>query len=1077
MKPVRLEMTAFVSYAEKTVIDFTQFKNGLFLIAGDTGAGKTTIFDAIMYALYGTASGENREPGSLHCDKVSKSEDTIVKLEFTHGGKVFKVERTLHYKKKRGAQDEYSGMDQSAELREQGRDPIDGASKVTARINEVLGLNSDQFGRIIMLAQNEFVKFLKSNSNEKMDIFSNLFDNSEYVYYQKLIESARKSLGDQRKDDETALKNLMEVSFKLPEFDDLSSNAELADPERYIPGTPGLLENLGELCETEDKVLEERQHVRDSVSEDIKKLTADKTSAETVNKLLDDLEASKKQKENLEGRKGEFEERKLKLEKATKYVSYVKPVQEKVKSDEILIEKTQKEIKDLEGNIGKVSTELEAAKSVVDQDAKSEPERTELANRIRKLNEQLTKYGEIAQLESELKTFSKAAEDAANLLKSSQDKLSQNEDRIKVLNGRIKELENAGAEAEAARGECNKITDEYILLAGKPEKSESGGIKADVEKILSDEVKLSEAEELLVKLTNAANKASDNHNDIYKRFISGQAGIIASDVRTRLENDGETLCPVCGTHLVKADSDKLKLPDETTPTKEEVDAADEKRKTAEENRAKAETDKSTLAASISAARSNIMKRLEALEKLADKVPKTWEELARDNALSELIDAAEEIKNSAEEKLSEAEKLVKDKAKCSEELDGLEPDNKKLKESIEKAKTDKASADAEASNREALIKEKKKGLEHETEKEASDAAGRWQSELDKVLDSVKANEKKYNDVKSTLDTLTGNLDTKKSTLTETESSLDENKTELASELQNCGFENLESAEDTIKPAGEMDVNRWLQDEQGAITKYNEEVKNTDEQIKKLSKDTEGKSRQDIGAIIEKLGELDNSFNEINNECTKRNATLAGHRDILNSATEFVNRLSGTENAWRRIDRLANLAAGQTSDGGKLSFDRYVMGAVFREVLEMANKRIDYLSGGRYVLVHKVESDRKNSVAGLEIEVMDNNTGVLRDSKSLSGGEQFFTSLSLALGLSDVVQNHAGGTQMEALFIDEGFGSLSDEILDRALEVLGSLSEGSRMVGIISHVDRLDESINQKIRVRNTDRGSRIELVTE
>ena len=121
-----------------------------------------------------------------------------------------------------------------------------------------------------------------------------------------------------------------------------------------------------------------------------------------------------------------------------------------------------------------------------------------------------------------------------------------------------------------------------------------------------------------------------------------------------------------------------------------------------------------------------------------------------------------------------------------------------------------------------------------------------------------------------------------------------------------------------------------------------------------------------------------------------------------------------------------------------------------------------------------SDRRNAKAGLEIEVLDNSTGALRPSGSLSGGEAFFTSLALALGLSDVVQNHAGGKQMEALFIDEGFGTLSDDVLDKALDVLNQLTEGDRLVGIISHVDKLDESIPQKIRVRRGEKGSSLSL---
>ena len=170
---------------------------------------------------------------------------------------------------------------------------------------------------------------------------------------------------------------------------------------------------------------------------------------------------------------------------------------------------------------------------------------------------------------------------------------------------------------------------------------------------------------------------------------------------------------------------------------------------------------------------------------------------------------------------------------------------------------------------------------------------------------------------------------------------------------------------------------------------------------------------------------------------------------------------TEGAWRRLEGLADLAAGtRNAAGGKLSFDRYVMGYIFREVLETANQRLDIMSGGRYELIHRISAGRDNAKAGLEIWVLDMTTGKSRPSSSLSGGESFFVSLALALGLSDVVQNHGGGAQLDALFIDEGFGSLDRDVLDRALSVLNRLTEGRRLVGIISHVGRLGEVIPQK-----------------
>ena len=181
MRPLYLEMTAFGSYAGTTALPFEKLTHGLYLVTGDTGAGKTTIFDAIIFALYGSASGSDRSPDMLHCDHVPKSEDTVVRLRFAQGGKDYEVERRLHFSKKRGT-DQYNEARPDAQLIEPDCEPTEGASKVTARIEALLGLNAEQFRKIIMLAQGEFREFLNADSDKKNEILGRLFDSAPYVW-------------------------------------------------------------------------------------------------------------------------------------------------------------------------------------------------------------------------------------------------------------------------------------------------------------------------------------------------------------------------------------------------------------------------------------------------------------------------------------------------------------------------------------------------------------------------------------------------------------------------------------------------------------------------------------------------------------------------------------------------------------------------------------------------------------------------------------------------------------------------------------------------------------------------------
>ena len=283
MRPLNLEMTAFGSYASTTVLPFEEMKHGLYLVTGDTGAGKTTIFDAIMFALYGVASGSDRKSNMLHCDYVPKSTETVVKLRFSQNGKEYTAERRIRFSKKRGTTDQYGDSTISALLTGPDFTPIEGNTKVTARCEELLGLNADQFGRIVMLAQGEFKKFLKANSDEKNEILGKLFDNSVYVYYQNLILAARDELKQRRGAGVEELRSLMAITFQHPE----SFHGE--EQEAFLPGHPALLENLDRLIAEETDGLNRLRAERDEAFERLGEISRQEGEAAAMNALFAEL--------------------------------------------------------------------------------------------------------------------------------------------------------------------------------------------------------------------------------------------------------------------------------------------------------------------------------------------------------------------------------------------------------------------------------------------------------------------------------------------------------------------------------------------------------------------------------------------------------------------------------------------------------------------------------------------------------------------------------------------------------------------------------------------------------------------
>ena len=235
MRPIFLEMTAFGSYAAKTAVPFDELNHGLYLITGDTGAGKTTLFDAIMFALYGMASGSDRSSDMMHCDFVEKSVDTVVTLRFQQRDQQYEVTRTIHYPKKRGTADRYGDGAVSAVLTEPDRAPTEGAGKVTARCTELLGMNAEQFRKIVMLAQGEFREFLKADSDKKNEILGKLFDNTPYIRFQSLLGGARDGLRDRRAEQRERIDRIMKHALPFPE--------DMNDEERnrYLPEKPRLI--------------------------------------------------------------------------------------------------------------------------------------------------------------------------------------------------------------------------------------------------------------------------------------------------------------------------------------------------------------------------------------------------------------------------------------------------------------------------------------------------------------------------------------------------------------------------------------------------------------------------------------------------------------------------------------------------------------------------------------------------------------------------------------------------------------------------------------------------------------------
>ncbi len=1054
MKPLYLEMTAFGSYAEKTCLPFEQLRRGLYLVAGDTGAGKTTIFDAVVFALFGKASGRDRSPAMLHSDYVDKSTDTVVTLRFEEGGKEYTVHRSIHFPKKRGGEGGFGDQQIDALLEEPDREPTEGAEKVTRRVEALLGLNAEQFRKIVMLAQGEFREFLKADSDKKNEILGKLFDNSAYLRYQNLLSGARDELARRRSARREELQQLMQNGFLLPE--DLPKGAA----EDFLPEHPALLDHLRSLIAAEEEKQRELARLQEEARRQISELDSRRGAAETLNAQFAAMESLQRELETLESRRKEMEERRAGLERAETAYSRLWPAMEGLRRAERALSLGRSELEQSRQEAKARELALEEARAAAQDDENKERRLRELELLGRQLEEQRRKLGELKKSREERDRALRETAESRKRLEALEHGIAEKEAELQLLRTRLESLEGAEALVLQWQSEWDNAEARDEAL---------GELQRGCAAVQRERRELGGEEEKLSRLAGVALQAEEAYHRLYRSFLAGQAGLMAQGLREEIARRGEALCPVCGSRVSAAEEAAFAPGGEELPGQSLVDEAKKRLDRAERERG--EQDKR-----VEADRARLQSRLDAALDRAGRLLEdcgSWEQLL-DGRLERALAEEKEKKKAAKAALEDAKKQEEQRRELRQTLPGRE-------QALEKARRDREALTASlqelrsrAETLEALCRERAEGLLVTDEEEAEAEEQRQRREQSELKLALERSRRRLEEARSLRDTALGGLREQEELLKTRQRERDEADTLLSRALEENGFADAREAENALPPAGQADPAAWLREERRQIGDWEAEGLHKRRQLERQRESLAGKEPVDTGALLARLQEANQLFSRCSEAWGRQENLLANHRQVLARAGEAKSALERSERAWKRLERLGSLAVGVNSESGRLSFDRYVMGAVFREILEMANRRMDTMSGGRYQLIHRSGADRRNARAGLEIQVLDLSTGQMRGSESLSGGEGFFTSLALALGLADVVQNRTGGRNLEALFIDEGFGSLSGGVLDKALDVLSQLSEGRRLVGIISHVEQLEESIPQKIRVTSGEKGSSLRV---
>ena len=1047
MKPLKLEMTAFASYGGRQEIDFTKLKDGVYLITGKTGAGKTAIFDAMMYAMYGESSG-SRDYKELRSHFADSGAQTEVAFTFSHNGRVYRAERRYitdkngNYKKT------------EAELYDKDDKIIkSGAREVTKSVTEIVGLTLSQFKNVIMLAQGEFKQFLTSKNEDKALLLSQIFDSSLYKNFQETLLQTKKLLEEERAEEYAKIESQIEHNFKENAYETV-----------LFPDDEDLLEKAEDILKKDKNSWEVLRSNSISEQKIYNNILAEKATAKKLNEDIDSYNNALNAYNELAAKKTEYDEKQDELDRAEKFLRNIQPKLTDFKNSSNLFQEAKSKYEE-----NKLLTEkAEEAFSQAQKDAEAIPKlegkKESLKAQAERAKDALDNYKQLDKETAELNRFKSLEAEKTAQLNAIQKEREDEKSESDKFQKRLEELKNADVLEVKARNECNIVRE--ALAALKKAAKEAA-------EIFNGEKDIEEAKNKIEQALLEHDEKLSAYSIINTNFVNANCGRIADKIRTALETETRADCPVCGSTVTQKDTPKFAVVPENTPTQEQVDEANKRVQEAAEKIAEEKQNLKDIEKDFEYQKRGILKQVQPyIPEFTD-----WEKLTEDGKFKAKLKEFEKAEHLAAQKLSQAELNKEEKEAITEMKEKADSKIKVFSEKIEECKTDLNLISGKIIQINTKIEALKKDLQFSSLQEASaDIKYKWDqiNELNKKSETLKLAE---TTAQNRLSSLKGEANALKDSLTKASDAFKKADFLLDNELKKFGYLSKEQALGDISVIGNEDPDEWTASRRCEIAEYKEKIsekKGSERELfKKLAVGGKIPDKADLQEIDARLAKQNEKASKAKNEEITLSNLLDRRAKSFEAIKASAAELEASDGAYERISRLAAIAAGKA--GEKFDFERFMLGAIFKEILGAANTRLHTMSGGRYELEHSIQGDKDNrSQLGFEIKVFDRNTGVRRNPKSLSGGETFLTSLSLALGFSDIITRKSGGNKVEAMFIDEGFGSLDPSSLDTALSVLLSLTGEDYQIGIISHVDKLQESIPQKIRVTSDENGSRTEI---
>ena len=1061
MRPIKLVISAFGPYAgTMPEIDFTRFgERGLFLISGDTGAGKTTIFDAICFALYGTASGAYRDTKNLRSEYADISTESYVDFYFSHQEKMFHVWRRPAYERKKLRGTGTTPISEKAVFYEEGKPPVEGLNTVNKKIVDILHTDEQQFKQISMIAQGEFWKLLNAKTDLRTEILRSIFMTGSY----KNIEFKLKEKMDAAAKEKVRTENSIAQYVGDVMTDDADPGMEELRTVRSVITSSGKTWNVEDTMNLIDAAVESDREKAKKIKD---RLSNEEKELETLKKAFSMAEMSNEAVSRAASLKEE--KKALDLEK------------ERADLAEILLERQKTARRGVFPAYAEWSEKTSDVK-------KAEVKRSEQIAALNAANKRVAEADASAAKAGEKKK-------EASVMRVKADRIGQQQDGYserKQLLEDVEKLEKCAAEFEKEELSISSMEKEHDRLVERLKKDIKdledrpdalAGAKS-VEKDVSDLLeRMSDIEDgrivKLGKLRKLADAAQSDYSlawEAYEKSVSDRmeaerilencrAGILAAALK-----EGQK-CPVCGSvhHPEPAVLPKESVTEEFVNALKEKESLDLSIKnsrlaSAESARAAFEECEKTL-------------RKDMTDCLIRKDVKRPEDLAAtttEGLIFLFTEAVKEVREHAGLLKKEIVSLEKDCAKLKDSRTLFDRAVGKDTEDLRKARSEH---DLKKQENERALAEKRAALKS-VDRLEFESWQQAQEEMKKLLEKAGMLEFEAETAENELQEARNNLAGTISAYEMIEEDLGmkrneekERRKNLDVLLEKYGF----SSDEEMK--GLAVAESEIAGKEKKLADFRQRSETNRALLLQAEKAAEGKSFTDTEEIRNRISEKQENVNLLRKEENAVSYRIRNNSEKMKNIREQNAVLEEAKKKCAVNTRLYNLVRGYTGNG-KITLEQYIQASGFDSIIAAANRRLLPMSDGQFELRRKEDSVGKRSSTFLDLEVFDNYTGHSRPVGSLSGGESFKASLSLALGLSDTVSSNLGGIQMGALFIDEGFGTLDKKSIENAMDILTRLSDTNRLVGIISHREELIENVPDRIVVKKDRKGSSIRILTD